>query len=136
MTIPAEYIPKVIVSTNYDTTIERVLEKRDVRYIAISYIIGKTPYAGRLLVYESLNTFVDKKSILTTRDLDENLETMLTEENPPVILYKIHGSAILYVSTGERQQRKLHPINSVVLTEQDYIDFLDKDVMDRLPTQV
>jgi hypothetical protein len=136
MTIPENYVPKLIVSTNYDTLIERVLEQRNIRYLAISHIIGKTPYSGRLLVYENTNTVVDKALIMTTRELEENLETVLSETSAPVILYKMHGSAILHVDTGDRQERKLHPFNSIVLTEQDYIDFLDKDVMHRLPIQI
>lgn len=136
MDIPEAYIPRLIVSTNYDTLVERALEARNIRYMAISHIIGKTPYSGRLLAYNNLNEIVNKQMIMTTRELEELLENMRGENETPIILYKMHGSATLYVTTSDRQERKLHQINSVVLTEQDYIDFLDKDVMHRLPTQI
>jgi SIR2-like protein len=133
--IPDRMIPRLIISTNYDTLIERVLEKKRISYVCISHIIGKSPFKGRLLVYNGSDTIIDKSCILTTKELEERLEEVSSTANP-IIIYKMHGSAMLYTSTAQRQERKLPPMNSVVLTEQDYVDLLDQDVMRHVPTQI
>jgi hypothetical protein len=104
MTIPEKYIPKLIVSTNYDTLIERVLEQRNVRYLAISHIIGKTPYSGRLLAYERLNTIVNKQTIMTTKELEESLENMYLEGMNPSSSIKC--MAVPYCTSAPEIDRK------------------------------
>ncbi len=134
--LPLKLFPRLFVSTNYDTPVERVLETRAIPYMCICHMIGKTPYKGRLIVYRSLSKAVTKECIITKRELEECLEDLRDDTGLPVIVYKMHGSAMLRVTAEERQKRNLQWFNSIVLTEQDYIDFLNQDVMERLPTQI
>jgi hypothetical protein len=131
--LAAECIPKLIVSTNYDTLVERVLEARSIDYICVSHILGKSKYTGRLVVYTDSTASIDERNIMTRQDLDEMLEDRLEASSPPVILYKMHGSALAYVSLERRQEIGLDNVDSIVVTEQDYIDFLDRNLMNRIP---
>jgi hypothetical protein len=171
--IPPRYIPRLIVSTNYDTLIERLLERQSIPYLCISHVLGRSKYAGRLIVYDKLGAF-SKDNILTRAEAEEVLQDRLSaaaeqarrrpeeearrkaeeeegrrraeeearkrsEEEAGgelIILYKMHGSAVSYVPRNERDQSLSGGLNSIVLTEQDYIDFLDRNTMQRLPIQV
>jgi hypothetical protein len=133
--IPSNYIPKLIVSTNYDTLIERLLERRSIPYICVSHVLGRSKYSGRLIVYEKLGTF-SKDLIMTRAELEELLIDRLDTHDAPVILYKMHGSATSFVPRKDRDDVFAGGVNSVVITEQDYIDYLDKDTMGRLPIQM
>jgi len=55
--ISPTYIPRLIVSTNYDTLIERLLEQKSVPYFCVSHVLGRSKYAGRLIVYDKLRNF-------------------------------------------------------------------------------
>ncbi|MCK1388872.1 SIR2 family protein [Bradyrhizobium sp. 21] len=133
--VPAQYMPKLIVSTNYDTLVERLLESRSIPYVCISHVLGRSKYAGRLIVYEKLDGF-SRKSILTRAEADELLLQRLEGSSPRVILYKMHGSAISYAPKDKRDEALAGGLNSIVITEQDYIDYLDKNTMQRLPIEL
>src|SRR5262249_7665524 len=44
--IPEHCIPKLIVTTNYDTLIERLLERRSMPYLCVSHVLGRSKYSG------------------------------------------------------------------------------------------
>jgi len=48
----------------------------------------------------------------------------------------MHGSANSYAPRNDRDDSLQGGLNSIVVTEQDYIDFLDKNTMARLPIQI
>ena len=64
------------------------------------------------------------------------LQDRLSSEEGLAILYKMHGSAVSYVPRNDRDEDLAGGLNSIVVTEQDYIDFLDKNTTQRLPIQV
>jgi SIR2-like domain len=133
--IPAQYIPKLIVSTNYDTLIERLLERKSIPYLCVSHVLGRSKFSGRLIAYDQLGPF-SKDSILTRADAEELLQERLGGNSPPVIIYKMHGSAVSYTPKDQRDEALAGGLNSIVITEQDYIEYLDKNTMQRLPIQM
>jgi hypothetical protein len=133
--LPASQIPRLIVSTNYDTLVERLLERRSIPYVCVSHILGRSKFSGRLIVYEKLGKF-SKDLIVTRATAEELLQERLAAAEPPVILYKMHGSAISFVPRKDRDETLAGGFNSIVITEQDYIDYLDKNTMERLPIQM
>jgi hypothetical protein len=133
--IPARYIPKLIVSTNYDTLIERLLERRGLPYLCISHVLGRSRFTGRLVVYDKLGDF-SQDNILTKKEAEEILLDRLSDGRTLTVVYKMHGSATSYMSRSEREESFPSGFNSIVLTEQDYIDFLDKNTTGQLPIQV
>ncbi len=133
--IPPRYIPRLIVSTNYDTLIERLLERKSIPYLCVSHVLGRSKFSGRLIIYEKLGAF-SKDSILTRAEAEELLQEKLAARDPPVIIYKMHGSAVSYTPKNERDDALAGGLNSIVITEQDYIDYLDKNTMQRLPIQM
>src|SRR5262249_32382746 len=120
--IPEKYIPSLIVSTNYDTLVERALERRSVKYVCVSHILGRSKYTGRLIVYDRLQPITDA-NIMTRAQAEEFLQDNLTEDGVDMhILYKMHGSAISYIERDRRAELGIRTgINSIVVTEQDYI---------------
>jgi hypothetical protein len=133
--IPENCIPKLIVTTNYDTLVERLLERRSLPYLCISHVLGRSKYSGRLIVYGKLAPF-SKDNVMTRAEAEELLQERLSPGGELTILYKMHGSATSYLPRGDRDVSLAGSLNSIVLTEQDYIDFLDKNTMQRLPIQV
>ena len=133
--IPRICIPRLIVSTNYDTLVERLLERQSISYLCISHVLGRSKYAGRLIIYDKLGDF-SKDNIWIRKDAEEMLQDRLSREEGLVILYKMHGSAVSYVPRDDRDEDLAGGLNSIVVTEQDYIDFLDKNTTQRLPIQV
>ena len=63
-TLPAEQMPRLLLTTNYDTLVERTLERRDLPYLAISHVMRGSKYAGRLLCYSALDQPLDSLTIL------------------------------------------------------------------------
>jgi hypothetical protein len=133
--IPAQYIPKLIISTNYDTLIERLLERRGLPYLCISHVLGRSKFSGRLVIYEKLGGF-STSNILTKKDAEELLFDRLSEGRQFTVVYKMHGSATSYLDRNDRDESFPGGFNSIVLTEQDYIDFLDRNTINQLPTQI
>jgi hypothetical protein len=133
--IPLAIVPKLIVTTNYDTLIEKLFEQRGSPYICISHILGRSKYTGRLVVYEKLCEF-SKDSILTRAEAEDLIQDRISSGLDFTVIYKMHGSAISYIPRASRDGNLAGGLNSIVLTEQDYIDFLDKNTTQRLPIQV
>jgi len=135
--LPEAYFPGLVVSTNYDTLIERVFEARSLKYVCISHILGKSKYAGRLIVYSKLEP-ITKANIKTRAEAEEYLQDCVDEHGSSLhVLYKMHGSALSYVERERRADLGLQAsLNTIVVTEQDYIDFLDKTTFPRIPIQL
>jgi len=120
--ITSESIPKLLITTNYDVTIERALEARKVGYLAISHIVGDSKYRGRLFCYDSL---AGPGRIATLSQINSDLVDENSNKHIKVVLYKIHGTA--------RPSGLNERIDSVVLTEGDYIRFLTQDTFRSIP---
>jgi hypothetical protein len=126
--IPSALVPGLIITTNYDILVERALEKRGIPYLAISHILKGSKYAGRLLCYQSLRTPLDASNIQTRAQVDRQLQELEGQGALPVLIYKMHGTAWLH-SGGAM-------LDSIVLTENDYIDFLAQDILNRIPGKI
>jgi hypothetical protein len=126
--LPAERVPRLILTTNYDTLVERTLERRGVPYLAISHVLRGSKYAGRLICYGALGRPLDESAIFPLRRLEERLLDLENESPVPVIVYKMHGTARLDSAGGM--------LDSVVLTENDYIEFLAEDTFQKIPLTI
>jgi hypothetical protein len=125
--IPVSMVPKLIVTTNYDVLVERTLEEKGLPYLAISHIM-KGPKSGRLLCYTNLRDLLGPANIKTLSETEEFLLEAETDGNSPALIYKMHGSAWLRFGSTL--------MDSVVLTENDYIEFFAQDVLNRIPTRI
>jgi hypothetical protein len=126
--LPTPYMPRLIITTNYDILVERTFEQLGIPYLALSHIMKGSKYAGRLLCYQSLDEPLDDSTVLPLRKLEEQLHEVATQDSMRVIIYKMHGTSRLLGAAGL--------LDSVVLTENDYIDFLAQDVLQRIPTMI
>ena len=115
-------VPRLIVTTNYDVTVERALQSRSINYLAITHIIGDTKFRGRLFCYNSL---AGPGKIATISQVNNELAAEDGDNPIAVVLYKIHGSA--------RPSGMDERVDSVVLTESDYIRFLAQDTFRSIP---
>ncbi len=125
MNLPIEMMPRLIITTNYDILVERTLEKLGVPYLAIFHIMRGSKYAGRLAYYESLNM---QPTVLTPSQLDDFLQKIEEQGQRFVIIYKMHGTSKMACES------KI--LDSVVLTETDYVDFLAEDMLKKIPTKL
>ena len=126
--VPSAMIPKLIITTNYDTLVEGVLEKRKIPYLVVSHILKGSRYAGRLLSYSSLQNPLDTSNIQTRQQVENYLLEMSDQGIDPILIYKMNGTA--WLRTGKTM------LDSVVLTENDYIDFLAQDILSRIPDTI
>ncbi len=126
--MPECMIPKLIITTNYDVLVERVLEVRNVPYIALSSIrTGK--YAGRWVCYRSVEAPLTPDSIKLSKDVHELvLESDELGVSGPIVIYKLHGTAKLEL--GEQT------LDSIVLTENDSVDFIANDTLRKIPDRL
>lgn len=123
--LPETSLPPLIITTNYDTLVERTLAARGIPYLAVSHIMGReTKYFGRFICYDSLTASIKP---ITKSELEERLHD---DEGAiaRTIVYKIHGTSKILCD------REL--LDSVVLTETDYVDFLADEMLKRMPTKV
>lgn len=127
-TIPDDCMPRLIVTTNYDILVERALEARKRPYLAIAHIARNSKYSGRFLCYDALNRRIDD-CIWTRTKLEDHLQDANEDTSPPVLLYKIHGTA-----QAARGPNDL--IDSVVLTESDYIEFIEDERLNKIPPAI
>jgi hypothetical protein len=136
--IRPNYVPDLIVTTNYDLLVERFLEQKGLPYLAICHIMKGSKFAGRLLCYRSLSSQLGPDSIHTVKQV----ESLIAEFNQPplpgatspilekpVLVYKMHGTA--WMMAGSNQT-----FDSIVLTENDYVDFFAQDVLSRIPAPI
>ncbi|HEY3845589.1 MAG TPA: SIR2 family protein [Acetobacteraceae bacterium] len=130
-------IPALIVSTNYDTLVERTFERRSAPYVCVSHVLGRSKYAGRLVVYDNLRP-LGRSDIMTRAEAEEYLQDKISSVGTALtIIYKMHGSAVSYIDREQRSALGVASgLNTIVVTEQDYIDFLDKSTFPRIPIQI
>jgi hypothetical protein len=124
---PSGICPPIIITTNYDVIIERALEKVGREYIAISHVFSPSKFQGRYICYENMNTSSDSYFIMTKKEVEDRLQKNSDATYPAVIVYKMHGTAF----SGGKQA-----INSVVITENDYIDFMGRDLISKIPVHI
>ena len=123
--ISKQHIPELIATTNYDITVELTLEELGIPYIAIAHIFGNSKYLGRLLCYENLAA---DSNVVTVTQMNETLLDLEEKKEQRVIIYKMHGSS--------RPADTLKKIDSVILTENDYVRFLAQDTCRHIPMRV
>jgi hypothetical protein len=123
--LPIKAVPKLIITTNYDILVERALEKRNAPYLAIFHIMRGTKFAGRLACYESLTLPME---ILTRTQLETRLQESEEQDTHRILIYKMHGTSKMASESGV--------LDSVVVTETDYVDFLAADMLKKIPTKI
>jgi hypothetical protein len=128
--VPAPLLPRLIVTTNYDVLVERALEARGVPYLAVSHIFKASKYAGRLLCSQSVADPLSIANIRTVRQVEEQMLEWEEHSQVPVIVYKMHGTARIRCTDSPSI------LDSLVLTENDYVDFFAQDVLNRVPTRI
>jgi hypothetical protein len=126
--------PKLVLTTNYDTLVERTLEAVGHHYITISHVLKGSKYAGRLFCSESISGDAEPM-ILTLRDLEERLAELDAERIAYTVVYKMHGTAYRCRGVTTNAQGD-GIIDSVVLTENDYIEFFAQDLFRRIPARI
>lgn len=128
-TAPASMIPRLIITTNYDVLVERALEERAIPYIALSCINKNSKYAGRWICYRSVTAPLTSSEIKVFSEVEDLLlEIDESDTPPPVIIYKLHGTAKLKLND--------QVLDSIVLTENDYVDFLATDTLQKIPSKL
>lgn len=125
--IPQAFMPKLIITTNYDTLIEQTLEKRNIKYLVVSHILGEGIEGVQHLCYSSLKTVPDKSNLYLKSKLEEKLHAEFVGD--VVLVYKMHGTAFY---TKEKEDYKIY--DSIVITENDYIQFMSRPVESFIPT--
>ena len=127
--LPEPIMPGLIVTTNYDVLTERTLEERDIPYFAVSHIVWGR-YAGRFLCYESLEEALQLK---TRSQLAACLQSFDKSAEPRVLIYKMHGTSRPVTVDARAFGGSM---DSLVLTETDYVDFLAKDRLKSIPSTI
>lgn len=125
LNLPVQMMPRLIVTTNYDILVERTLEKLNIPYLALFHIMRGSKFAGRIGYHESLNM---PATIVTHSQLDNFLQNTEEQRKHPIIIYKMHGTSKI------KHETKV--LDSVVLTETDYVDFLAEDMLKKIPTKI
>jgi SIR2-like domain len=125
--LPVTYMPRLLITTNYDVLLERAFESRGIPYLAISQVMRNSPYAGRFICYESLQQQWDQ-CILTRTALEERFVSMQEDEPDRVLLYKMHGTA--------RIRHEDNFIDSIVVTESDYVEVLEDNRLNKVPSRI
>jgi hypothetical protein len=90
--------------------------------------VGNSKYSARFICYNSLAKPIED-CIWTKTTLEDELLERSECEDPPVLVYKLHGTA-----HAGRVPREF--IDSVVLTESDYVEFLEDDRLNKIPSQI
>jgi SIR2-like domain len=120
-------MPRLILTTNFDILVERTMQSLGIPYLAISHVMtGK--YRGRLLCYESLETPPEDGLATTLSKLQDRLQRIEEDNQRIVLIYKMHGTSLRF--------RAGFDSDSIVLTEQDYINFLAQDLFSIIPSKI
>lgn len=106
---------------------ERAFEARQLPYVVLSHIV-KGPKAGRFVCYENLKMKLGPADILTGRQLSERLSELESSQPNPVLIYKMHGTALHRYEDAS--------IDSLVLTENDYVEFFAQNLLNKIPTRI
>jgi len=127
-TIPMT-LPQLVLTTNYDTIIERTLDQpafreQGVRYVAVSHVIRGNQEFGQLLCYDSLDGDPLK---LIPSEFDASLLPGGRYADH-VVIYKMHGTSRHTGTPGSD--------DSIVLTETDYVNFMADDLLGRIPETI
>jgi hypothetical protein len=125
-------LPPLIVTTNYDTIIERTLErlrasKPDLRYVVLSHIMPRKTSTTKLLVHTSLAAGTTPEALIPTK-IQQRFKN--GDYDGHTIIYKMHGTS-RFSATG-----KIGSADSIVLTEGDYINFLAADLLGGVPVAI
>jgi hypothetical protein len=131
--LPAQYLPQLIITTNYDVLVEKALEARNLPYLAISHVMRNSRYAGRFITYHSLDQSWPE-CIVTRTQLEETLVSLAAEVPATTLVYKMHGTARLKGQIKADEGEEF--IDSIVLTESDYVEFLEDDRLNKVPSRV
>lgn len=132
--IPETLLPNIVVTTNYDLLVERSLEHRNVAYVCVSHITRGNRYAGRFLRYTAIGVPLTEKSIVTRKQLEGELPDPRTARGKPLIVYKMHGTAL--IQRRDAADRRDQIVDSIVLTEDDYVDFLAQESIAKIPSTI
>jgi len=125
----AASLPPLIITTNYDTVIERALERLavatpDVRYVAFSHVMpGSGCSTQKLLYYTRL---ADEPQFLVKDKVDQRFRNGDFKDH--IIIYKMHGTSRFSGAPSRA--------DSIVMTEGDYINFLASDQLNRVPNAI
>lgn len=126
--IPAA-LPRLILTTNYDTILERVFEQpsfkdRGIRYVAVSHVLSGNEKFGQLLCYDSLAV---PAANMTPSEFNEHIQ--------PGARYA--GAIVIYKMNGTSQHTGQAGIDdSIVLTEFDYVNFMSNDLLSLIPATI
>ena len=121
------HFPRLIITTNYDDLVERTLDRHGVPYVVLAHVRAGSAKAGQMLYRDSRGAGVDVK---TSIEVDAELKNAGFLESAPgmCVIYKMHGTIPV-----EYEDELL---DSIVLTETDYIDFIADGVLDAIPSLI
>jgi hypothetical protein len=128
--LPDRLLPRLWLTTNYDTLVERALETRQTPYLALTQIPLGSSRAGRFLCMSSLSQPIGETET-TLKELNERFETWNGGPNDPVVVFKVHGTARLRRGGGINDY-----IDSIVLGESDYVRDLEADPNKKYPAKL
>ncbi len=122
-------LPRLIVTTNYDTILERVFEQpsfkdHGIRYVAVSHVSSGNQRFGQLVCYDSLAV---PPTNMTPSEFNENMQPGASYAGA-IVIYKMHGTS---QHTGEAGID-----DSIVLTEFDYVNFMSSDLLSLIPPAI
>lgn len=124
--LPSNLLPRVIITTNYDTLVERALGSRP--YVVVCQV-RRGPSSGQFLYYgDSPGPIIDSE-VLTSGEIDDTLDDLRKTAPDTVVVFKMHGTARMRTASGDL-------LDSVVLTEGDYVDFLVSERSMKIPSAV
>jgi hypothetical protein len=107
--LPAERVPRLILTTNYDTLVERTLERRGVPYLAISHGLRGSKYAGRLICYGALGRPLDESAIFPLRRLDAPADRPpVRRDHRPPVHPPVRGLGVALARAGPRPAVAAH----------------------------
>lgn len=69
-------------------------------------------------------------NIKTVRQVEDQLLEWQERNELPVFVYKMHGTARMRCTDSDSV------LDSLVLTENDYVDFFAQDILNRIPTKI
>jgi hypothetical protein len=124
--LPRELLPKVIITTNYDSLVENTLQGRN---CVVVCQIRKGMNAGQFLCYRDSHAPIADSEIVPATELDDILDDLRQKDPHATVIFKMHGTARMLTTAGEA-------LDSVVLTENDYVDFLVNERSMKIPASI
>ena len=71
----------------------------------------------------------------TRSELEAYLQPFDTRKDPHVLVYKIHGTSRNFVANSQAST-PYDSVDSLVVTETDYVNFLAKDLLKSIPSTI